>query len=81
MIKTLKTNDVDLVILNSAPPLLKFQAIHHGDLLFSRSDSQRIAFQIKAFNEYQDIRPLLAVQHAYLRKRLQRSIPQEGEPW
>lgn len=66
----LKTNDLDAIVLNDAPPLLKFQVIHHGQVIFSRSEKKRLAFHVKAFNEYQDIRPMLAVQHEYMLKRL-----------
>lgn len=70
MISILGSNNVDVIILNDVPPLLKFQVINRGEVIFSRSESHRIAFYIKAFNEYQDIKPLLEVQHSYLIKRL-----------
>ena len=70
MISLLGSNNVDVIILNDAPPLLKFQVIHRGEVIFCRSKSDRLAFYIRAFNEYQDIKPLLTVQHSYLMKRL-----------
>lgn len=67
-----KTNELDAIVLNDAPPLLKFQVIYHGQVIFSRSEEKRLAFHVKAFNEYQDIRPMVAVQHEYMLKRLAR---------
>ncbi|MBC7324887.1 MAG: nucleotidyltransferase domain-containing protein [Moorella sp. (in: Bacteria)] len=70
LMKLLGTNDVDVVILNEAPPLLKFKVINRGRVIFSRSEKERLAIHVKAFNEYQDFRPFLAVQGRYLVDRL-----------
>jgi len=76
LMRLLSTNEVDVVILNDAPPLLKFQIIYHGTILFSRSEKERLAFHVRAFNEYQDFRPFLAVQQRYMMSRLK-----ENKPW
>jgi len=76
LMRLLSTNGVDVVILNDAPPLLKFQIIYHGIVLFSRSEKERLAFHVRAFNEYQDFRPFLAVQQRYMMSRLK-----ENKPW
>ncbi|HOV79007.1 MAG TPA: nucleotidyltransferase domain-containing protein [Bacillota bacterium] len=78
MMKLLGTNDIDVVILNTAPPLLKFQILKNGDILFSRSDAKALEFYVKTFNEYQDIRPLLAVQNMYLSRRLGKKPERDG---
>jgi predicted nucleotidyltransferase len=77
MISLLGSNNVDVIILNNAPPLLKFQVIHRGEVIFCRSESDRLNFYIRAFNEYQDFKPMLAVQHEYLVKRI--NTPEIGE--
>lgn len=79
LMRVLETGAIDLIILNEVPPFLQFQVIYHGEVLFSRSDKKRLAFQVKAFNEYQDMRPLLAVQHKYLVERLNRCFTTEAE--
>jgi predicted nucleotidyltransferase len=78
LMSLLKTNDLDAIVLNDASPLLKFQVIYHGEVVFSRSEEKKLAFHVKAFNEYQDIRPMLAVQHEYMLKRLAKSVKVEG---
>lgn len=70
LMKLLGTNDVDAIILNTAPPLLKFQVLKYGEVIFCRSESRRLEFYVKAFNQYQDIRPMLAVQNMYLARRM-----------
>jgi uncharacterized protein len=61
---------VDVVILNNASTILKYQVIKKGDLIISRSNDDRRAFHEKAVRDYLDLKPLLKVQHDYLRKRL-----------
>ena len=68
--RVLQTNELDVIVLNEVPPLLKFQVIHHGEVVFCRSKNKRLDFQLRTFNEYQDIRPMLAVQYDYMLKRL-----------
>jgi len=46
--------DVNLVFLNDAPPLLKYQVIKYGRLLFSRSERVRVTFEAKSLCEYLD---------------------------
>ncbi|MBS7637466.1 nucleotidyltransferase domain-containing protein [Candidatus Bathyarchaeota archaeon] len=49
-------DDVDLTILNLAPPLLKFQIIKNGKIIYCRSDRSRINFEAKYICEYLDFR-------------------------
>lgn len=48
-------DNVDLVILNNAPPLLKNQVIKHGKVIYSASERSRIIFEAKAQSEYLDL--------------------------
>jgi len=51
--------DVDLVFLNDAPPLLKYQMIKYGRLLFSRDERVRVMFEAKSLCEYLDFSRVL----------------------
>ncbi|MEM3786280.1 MAG: nucleotidyltransferase domain-containing protein, partial [Nitrososphaeria archaeon] len=51
--------DLDLLILNIAPPMLKYQVIKYGKLLFSRSERVRVMFEVKALKEYLDLSRVL----------------------
>jgi len=62
--------EVDLVILNSASTMLKFQVLKNGALIYCRSEDERRMFHEKAILKYLDIKPLLKIQGHYLRKRL-----------
>jgi predicted nucleotidyltransferase len=50
---------VDLVVLNDAPVDLVHRVLRDGVLLFDTKKSVRIAFEVKARNEYFDLLPYL----------------------
>ena len=58
LIGLLKTRKVDLVILNSAPPLLKHRVIYFGELIYSIDEKERIRFQVDTINRYIDYKML-----------------------
>ena len=61
---------VDLVILNSAPPLLAHEVVATGRLLVCRDDDERVRFEVRAIGRYLDTGHLRQVQHACLRDRV-----------
>ncbi len=65
------SNDVDLVILNTAPPLLTYEGvIQGGRLLLEANRLGRIRFEIRAFQEYVDTAPLREIQNRYLKEAI-----------
>lgn len=59
LIKLLKTNDVDLVILNEVNTLLKHRVLYFGKLIYSKNERKRIAFQTDTINKYNDYKQLI----------------------
>ncbi|MCD5396379.1 MAG: nucleotidyltransferase domain-containing protein [Candidatus Pacebacteria bacterium] len=51
--------EVDVVILNTASPFLRFVVIKEGKLIYEKDKSQRIDFELKSLNEYFDYKPIL----------------------
>lgn len=47
-------NEIDLIILNTAPPLLKHQTIKHGKLVYCGNEKARIQFEARSQDEYLD---------------------------
>lgn len=70
LMQALRTNSVDLLIVNNAPPFLRFQIARYGRLVFSRSEALRIEFQVKAIADYNDVKHLLDIRNRYLSDRL-----------
>jgi predicted nucleotidyltransferase len=64
----LHRSDIDVVILNTAPPLLKQRAIS-GRLLYCRDELARVRFEVAARHEYFDTKPLREAQDRALLER------------
>ena len=62
--------DVDVVILNEAPPLLAHRVLSKGKLVFERSASARIRFQVATANRYADMVPAFETYLTYLKKSI-----------
>jgi predicted nucleotidyltransferase len=54
--------DVDLVVLNEAPPLLKKEVLIGGTKIWDRGDGYSRAFRLRTVWEYDDIKPYLDYQ-------------------
>ena len=65
----LQTN-TDVVILNKAHLVLKFQVINKGVLIYNRDNHARRDFHEKTVRDYLDFKPFIEVQAQYLKKRL-----------
>jgi hypothetical protein len=64
----LRRPDVDVILLNEASPLLAHRVLSTGKLIFERSPSARIRFQVKVANLYADLLPMYELQIRYLKK-------------
>ena len=64
----LHRSDVDVIILNEAKPLLAHRVLSKGKLIFERSASARIRFQVNTANRYADLVPAFETYIRYLKK-------------
>ena len=62
--------DVDVVILNEAPPLLAHRVLSRGHLVFERSASARVQFQVRTASRYSDLAPMFETHIRYLKKHV-----------
>jgi len=53
------SREVQVTVLNRATPLLAYQAVRHGILLYERSRAERIDFEVRARRVYFDLKPRL----------------------
>lgn len=49
--------DLDFVMLDDAPPLLRFQVTKHGELLFEREPGTWTSFKVRAWRDWWDWKP------------------------
>jgi predicted nucleotidyltransferase len=61
---------VDVVILNHAPPLLRFQVVQRGLVLVEQDSTTRCLFQARAMSEYYDAKRYLDYQFSHLMRRI-----------
>lgn len=70
---TLKTYDLDLVIMNQSPPFLNYNVFHDGQLLYEAEGgkAQRVAFQVRTYNAYFDFQPVARIFRNAMMKRIE----------
>lgn len=68
----LRTDEVDLVILNQAPPSLVYQVFSMGKLLFEKEGQKkwRVSFQARAYDRYFDFMQVEKIMHDGLIRRI-----------
>ncbi len=71
----LKTNQIDLVILNEAPALLKQKIFSRGIEIFCRDRKVEKEFRMNSLREYLDTVVLRQIQATYLNRRLKELGP------
>lgn len=54
-----KTDEVDLVVLNDAPPLLAHRILKDALVIFSDDDKVRLEYEVKAVLKYLDWKPYI----------------------
>ena len=69
----LRTFDVDVVLLNAAPPALAHNVVCRGAIVSERSHVERVRFQVRTVNQFLDTQPIrdLALErlkHRYARR-------------
>lgn len=70
LIEILSFNNIDVVILNIASPLLLHEVIKKGILLFSKNEKERLEFTVKSTMRYLDTIHLRKVQDRILHERI-----------
>ena len=70
-VEALGTDEVDIVVLNDAPPLLRHRALKSGARLFDRDPRARVRLETMALLDYFDTAPLRATLAAGRRRRIQ----------
>lgn len=68
----LARDDVDVAVLNEAPPALAFRVIHDGVLLHAQSAAIRVDYVARITIEYLDLQPCLALYERAVLERARR---------
>ena len=65
---------VEVAVLNTASPLLGWEAVRRGRCVFERSSRMRIAHETRVRQRYLDTAPLRAIQDRYLDELVRRGF-------
>lgn len=68
--RALGTDEVDVVLLNNAPPLMRHRAIRDGKALIERDRDERVRLETRAILDYLDTAPLRAELGRGVRRRM-----------
>jgi uncharacterized protein YutE (UPF0331/DUF86 family)/predicted nucleotidyltransferase len=68
--RRLESDTIDVMILNQASLLLQLQVIKYGQILYSRDEKRRIAFETRAVMQYLDFKRMDEIQTQALAQRL-----------
>lgn len=68
--RVLGTDEIDVVLLNGAPPLMRQRAIRDGKRLVERDRDERVRLETKAILDYLDTAPLRAELGRGMRRRM-----------
>lgn len=71
-------HEIDIVILNFAPPFLKHQVISYGKLLKSNDNKKLNEFKIRSFYEYCDYKNVMNIVLKANKKRIKEKIEDGG---
>jgi predicted nucleotidyltransferase len=69
--EALETSEVDLVMLNQAPPLMQHRAIRDGVCLVERDRDRRVRLETRALLDYFDTAPLRLALKEGVKKRIE----------
>ena len=62
---------VDLIILNNADPLLKYQVTREGKVLYEKQEEYYVSFVVKSFKEYCDTKKLRKLEEKYIKNYIE----------
>ncbi len=68
--KLFQTDHVDVAVLNEASPLLAYEVLKNGVLLYCKSEEERIEFQVNTLRTYEDTAPLRRILNDAMAERV-----------
>ena len=68
--KILKTDEIDLVILNQASPVLAYNILKNGKVLFTKNQNSKVRFETKVISQYLDTQKMRTLNLNRMKQRL-----------
>lgn len=67
-------NEVDIVALNEANSLLKYEVISNGQLLYTADEKFRLDFEVLSITKYIDDRYMREIYYKALKERIEKGV-------
>lgn len=80
LMELFRRNDIDVVVLNRATPVMAHEVARSGRILYEAKPGTRVAFEVSALRRYVDTKPLRRIQDQHLLDRAEeyRAAMREG---
>lgn len=75
ILRIIHDDEVDLVMLSEVPPLLAYEVIRGGKVIFCRDDIKKTQYETTAISRYLDWKPFSRVYQGYLFEDIQKGRP------
>ncbi|WP_427337975.1 hypothetical protein [Caloranaerobacter sp. DY30410] len=62
--------NIDLVLLNEAPLMLKLEIVKYNNIIYKRQDFDSVGYFSITVRKYLDFEPFIEVQRRYFKERL-----------
>ena len=69
--RVLRTDAVEIIVLNEAPLVLRYEVVSKGKLLVNADPSKELDFKLRTRDEYFDTAPLRAMFRHVMRQKIQ----------
>lgn len=69
-----KRDDIDLIILNSANPVLRHQVIKYGKIAYMKNEDVKVNFKVKVLSVYMDMEPFRRTQMKYINEWVKNKV-------
>lgn len=79
LIEIFKRDDVDLVVLNEANPVLRHQVIKYGKIIFEESEEVRVNFEVQTLREYMDMEYFRKVQMEFVKEWIKENVREKDD--
>ena len=79
MVGILDREDIDLIILNEADEVLKFQVIKYGKLIYVRDLTEKVLFEARTMSEYMDMEHFRNTRNKYMDIRFKEAFGSRTE--
>ena len=79
LIEIFKRDDVDLVVLNEANPVLRHQVIKYGKIIFEESEEVRVNFEVQTLREYMDMEYFRRVQMEFVKEWIKENVREKDD--